>query len=311
MFSWSEFNFNNPKSKNEIMEQIVWYNSCIRVANKPVFMDKCFKAGFLKIKDILRIDGTLYNYEEFVAKYGAVTNFVSYNGLISAIPSTWKGTLKKNSENDPKFLSNYKHIIHLKKISSFVYNQLIHVPKNIIKAKCKWEEKLSMQVDLDNFIHYFTSIYSITWYTKLRSFQYRLLHYAIITNVDLFKWKIIELPKCTFCNEEDESIIHLLYNCTITSKFWNDLKQFLHNLNPTIQFELQVSKIIFSNYAQDIVNQITLIAKQYIYRSRCFKTKPNICEMLRIIKETQNIEKNIASSNDQLDKFNRKWSLII
>ena len=51
--------------------------------------------------------------------------------------------------------------------------------------------------------------------SKLRSFQYRLMFRAIITNKQLFIWKISETQTCSFGCKEIESYEHLFVNCVI------------------------------------------------------------------------------------------------
>ena len=81
------------------------------------------------------------------------------------------------------------------------------------KAKEKWATDLNATLPQDTFSCYFQNIHKCTISTKLRDFQYRLLNQAVITNTHLFKWKIIQTDLCTFCEEQPESILHLLVKC--------------------------------------------------------------------------------------------------
>ena len=145
----------------------------------------------------------------------------------------------------------------------------------------------------------------MTTYTKLRSFQYRLLHHALITNLNLFRWKIVQSPLCTFCDLETEDIIHLLYECPIVKKLWKNIEMWLKNKNVNINFTL--CEIIFNSFHENVINLICTIIKQYIYRSRCFKVKPNINETLKIINEIHSIYKNIAIVQNKIKAHEKKW----
>ena len=45
-----------------------------------------------------------------------------------------------------------------------------------------------------------------------------------MTNRFLCKIKRIETDKCSYCNNESESIAHLLFDCEKVKEFWNMLK---------------------------------------------------------------------------------------
>ena len=69
-------------------------------------------------------------------------------------------------------------------------------------------------------------IYRITNILKYRSFQYRLLQRSLMTNlVHLFKWKIVESEKCSFCKEEKETILHMLFACKYTEQLWIEVQE--------------------------------------------------------------------------------------
>ena len=107
-----------------------------------------------------------------------------------------------------------------------------------------WKNKLNIDIETEDFMAYFININKVTKYTKLQSFQFRLLHCAIITNIDLHKWKIFNSPSCTFCKQENESIIHLLIQCPISYTIWNEIMKWLRN--SSITFEIDTKKILLN-----------------------------------------------------------------
>ena len=100
---------------------------------------------------------------------------------------------------------------------------------------------------------------------------------------------------------------HLLYFCPISQIIWQDVKNWLKTQN--LNIELNIQNVILNNCKEKgIVDLIILIVKQYLYRSRCFKNKPNFQEIVKIISETKNIERYIAIQKNQLTCHNKKWS---
>jgi len=63
--------------------------------------------------------------------------------------------------------------------------------------------------------------------TKLREFQYKLLNLIVFTNKKLYPFKMVGSPLCVFCNEEEESLEHLMYFCKSSTFFWKELLSWL------------------------------------------------------------------------------------
>ena len=61
------------------------------------------------------------------------------------------------------------------------------------------------------------STYSLPFWcskeTKLREFQFKLLHRRITTNDFLYKIGIKQSDSCTFCGEATENLVHLFWSC--------------------------------------------------------------------------------------------------
>ena len=76
----------------------------------------------------------------------------------------------------------------------------------------------------------------------------------------------------------------------------------------TMHFDLE--NIMFNTVYRNrsnIVNLIILIAKQYIYATRCLQSNLNILVFKALVKQIRNVEKFNAMRNDKMDKFAFKW----
>ena len=157
----------------------------------------------------------------------------------------------------------------------------------------------------------FRDIYKVTNVSKLRSFQYRLIHNAIVTNKRMFLWKQIESPNCTFCDRSEENILHLLVNCEYVKSLWE-------NLRPTLKIfskqdlEFNYETILLNKIhpvSGHVSNLLCLVVKQYIYRQRCKKVLPVPGEAKELIYQIRNLEKYIAIKNNTLEKHEKKWGV--
>ena len=140
-------------------------------------------------------------------------------------------------------------------------------------------------------------IKKVTLSTKLRSFQYRLINFALITNVQLSDWKIVAVNTCTFCSKYPEHYLHLFCHCThVVNKIWKSLRKWLKYFC-NIDLELEPQEIIFSCYKdsfQDMVNVIILIMKHFIYVQRCLKGRLEFVALVSKITNYQMLEHFIA-----------------
>ena len=129
----------------------------------------------------------------------------------------------------------------------------------------------------------------------------------------LFVFKKVISPLCSFCKSEDETPLHLFFECTLTQNLWKQLSSFCRQrLNiPT----LTPQSAIFGFYEPQnkneiLINHLLLIFKLYLYNAResnkvnfvCFKAK---------ITNIKDIEENISNlSTQKRKKFCKKWNIV-
>ena len=63
--------------------------------------------------------------------------------------------------------------------------------------------------------------------TKLREFQFKLLHRRIATNDHLYKIGLKQSDPCSFCGGETENLTHLFLRCKNSKSFWGEFSQWL------------------------------------------------------------------------------------
>ena len=59
-----------------------------------------------------------------------------------------------------------------------------------------------------------------------RYFQYKVLKNVLYLNEKLFSFGISETFQCSFCNQDKETIEHLLCHCFVAKALWNGLNTF-------------------------------------------------------------------------------------
>ena len=62
--------------------------------------------------------------------------------------------------------------------------------------------------------------------TYLRSFQYKILNNILFLNKKLFVFRKKNTPLCSFCNKEEETLLHIFSECTYVIYLWQQLATF-------------------------------------------------------------------------------------
>ena len=116
-------------------------------------------------------------------------SFLKYHSLIHEIPSTYKEQIKAINDAQPQNTFTIDRIMKEEKIAQFVYGELIKRDE-VYPEKAYEKNKISYNANINkhSFIELFSIARSCTNSPKLGEFQYRLLHNAIITNIQLKNW---------------------------------------------------------------------------------------------------------------------------
>ena len=91
--------------------------------------------------------------------------------------------------------------------------------------------------------HIYTLPRITTTDSKLRCFQYKILHNTLYLNQKLFLFHKHNTSLCSFCNLEDETVIHLFDHCYKTKRLWCRVIEYF-NINLDIP-PLSPQKAIF------------------------------------------------------------------
>ena len=293
MIAWRKHQ--NPKNETT---DFIWYNSEICIDGKPIFWQSAYEKG-LKYARQLYESGRPHSVIHIQNTYGI--SWIQYNSLISALPTDLRQTLRSGEVVSTDMTCPTSRVL---------YKQLISNEKEMYKKHKDWEHEFGFAINFDMFLQGFKDIYVVTNVPKYRSFQFRLLHRAIITNVHLFRWKKRETNLCTFCEKNKESYLHLFVYCEKVEIIWKQLDEFMKKLNeePT---HFDVDTVMWNRIVparpEHVNNFLCLVTKQYIYRQRCFGKIPSFQELLENIFLVKNIEKHIAAKNSKMIKFTQKW----
>ena len=138
----------------------------------------------------------------------------------------------------------------------------------------------------------------------------KLLNKYLVTNDFLYKIGVVHSSTCSFCGDENESLEHILISCNYAKEFWAEVIKWLVNLKIIIS-NLSKREIILGKPKCDdelFVNQVLLIAKQYLYSCRWNNTFPLFRVFINKLRHIHNLEREIAKFNNKFSDYMKKWN---
>ena len=136
--------------------------------------------------------------------------------------------------------------------------------KDCNKEDLRWEKIYSKPFECSNS-------------SKLRNFQFILLHIRIATNSFLQKLGIKDTDLCMFCMKETETLNHLFWTCEETCKFWTSLEHLLHSekmLSETKEINKLSAFGLNTEPESTFIGFCTLAARYFIYTCRLREISP-------------------------------------
>ena len=308
---WTTLNY---KDNNlDFTSAQIWHNSLIRIENKPIFYKSWFTAGVKDVKDILDTDGkSILSYTAFTAKYKIKTNFLEFYKVVSAV-KLYRQKCSEQPNRGPKTKTFGQTLLASEKACKTVYKSIIEKKATTpLKSQEKWLSKENIIGNANvNWENTYRLPFLCTTETKLRVFQFMFLHRRIATNDFLFKIGLKQADSCSFCGEFTETLAHLFWYCSYTQKFWKDIYQWITQnttLNKSIAFSPLICLGLTDNISDLLLHHLFLIAKRYIYTCKLNNCNPALQVYIQTVMNSMEIEKEIASNNNNMSSFKNKWS---
>ena len=316
--AWSKINYIQTPENQQILLQNLWWNSHIRRDGKPMLNKNMFDKGIKFVKDIYNPSSrTLHTFETLQQCYGRVGNYLDYFALIKAIPKNWLAELRLDPMMPQDIENHLLRSVHgCSKAPKWAYLQIQEKEATPLDgARLKWENNLGISIPMEKWEQLRTQAFKIAKSTKLKDFQFRLLSGKITTNILRAKWTPTISPLCTFCKQQNETLMHIFVNCQHTKKLWSALQKWLE-YQADFRANIQPQDIILNDYKgpqKEFVNTCILVLKQLIYAKKCKQERPLLIEGLRKLHELYIDEKFIAQQKGKkmYEKHQKKWSIYI
>ena len=284
---------------------ILWNNKLIKIKGVTVF-NKCLMHNGIWYATDLFDNGHPIPFRTWVDR-GVMSNkhFLLWRALVQL------GKSKINVKtHEPKIIScnilqNCKYLN--KVISKDVYNQLRTEHISYTNVNIDYYSKY-FNIEAEGWSVIYLLASRVTDDKKLQEFQYKILHRYLPVNSVLFKYQLVQDNLCTFCHLENETIIHLLYECELVKKLWDEIQAWLA-INASTDLKLSPSNIILGDFTTPniLVNLITLLCKRYIFLCKSNNQLPVLSGLLGFLKFNYLVDKGICLKRSRIDSLFNRW----
>ena len=209
----------------------LWQNSLIRVGNRPIHYRSWSSKGVTTVDHLMKDENNFLSFSDFTDRYNIETNFLTFQGVISAVKALWKSNVANLHIGNAIHESITDTFLKMKKPNRLAYKILVSKKqKRPITTQRKWiaDCMLETQENIDWKTVYRTP-FLCTKITKLMVFQFKLLHRRLATNSFLTKINLMDNEQRTFCQNVKETLIHLFWTCEVSTLFWQGFKQWAIN----------------------------------------------------------------------------------
>ena len=306
MFYWQELVNTVPKTKSDVLNQIIWNNRYIKINKKSVFFKDWYQSGVKNVSSLIDDQTKCFlSFQSFQKKFHLDRNFLQYYGLLSAIPSPWKELLKLHTEEPPCSTLNIEGLT-CKTIYNLLINRKNLPPPTADKklVKCGFDPSQRRKV--------YSLPFGATKEVKLSVFQFKVIHNILSTNSLLYKMKKINSPKCPFCPDTEQSISHLFVHCPLAVSFWNEFTEWYrskskkHSMTAFKECEI-IYGILKGSSSPQTLNHLILIGKYFLFICAKNNRKYQFADFVVSVQEKIDLERYIAMRENKLNHFNVKW----
>ena len=318
--SWSKCFKNDPKTLKEILIQPLINNRLIPLKWSTSFVSLLLRKNIILVKDIYKKDGCVKKFSDVVFNQSKQyhQHFMTWTSMMKSIPKKWKEHIKYEKESN--FTVQYDNVSHCminingeikttQQLSSkliytsFIKNLCVNAPKCLLYQK--------NYGDQFNWTDVCLNIYKTSIDCFSRVFQYKIIHDILPVNYRLYKWKVKDSDRCSYCFLQKETVEHLFVECTVEITFYKNVQNWAKSINIILP-ELNSYNVLFGitpwNKNNALANHFLLVYKQILFYHRekgsNYSLLPHFINKLNTV---VHLERIIAKSKNKLTTHDKKW----
>ena len=212
----------------------------------------------------------------FCSIFNININFLEFNGMIHVV----KNFIKKHTEC--KLLKSFSirpiipplfELILKNTSGAKPFYNLINSNNDIPTSQASWESKLLQKVEPTECQNIYILPFTLSKSSTLQWFQYRINHRIIGTNDLLFKMKMTNNDKYTFCKYEVENILHLFWECKISQRVIKEIFSSVF-INPSLTLTKKEFILGIIKETNLMANTLILFVKMFLYSCKMHESIP-------------------------------------
>ena len=317
MESWVKFNHFTPSNDVEVLNEYIFNSNLFLCENKVLKPNSFGLANTNDNYDIKLIDlldsatGKTLDIATLNQKMNWNLNFLQYIRIKSFISVPWIEDLLILPIVTGKKLPNEVYIKVNSKLKAIVKVKTVEIYQELVTRVSKPPTSTAIWVNLFSFLekHEWSVSFELP-YKILREpyFQYKILHRIVNCGDNLFKWNIIDSPKCHYCTLID-TIEHHFYYCEVSQAFWENLEMKLKDIYDT-ELKLAICDILLglnleNSSLSHCINTVIIWGKWYINKNKNLHNSVHINDFLKIVKSKLQILEKVYSKEKKIKKFNK------
>jgi len=232
------------------------------------------------------------------------------------IPRNIINILKRSDPNTeqtklPKLLlhGEWKDTI---KIKSRVITEYLNSKSTTEPDLTRISRAIDINIDTEKKINLFKRLFKLKLDPYSRQFQFRLLNNNIYLNRRLYKFKVVDSPRSSFCLLELESLEHFYLKCTKTRQIWTDLERWWRQETNTDTITLTDERILIGTTEDiphaELLDVLLIDANIELYHARKNGNPPDIKKITNKFTNRRKTEEINARKNRRLQQYKVKWS---
>lgn len=254
--------------------------------------------------------GQVLTREALKAKFGISMTFLCYSSLLKSLPESVKFQKASNVQK-PIIPLRMNLVLNDRNFSRFAYNGIsvesrkVEFVQSIEKLKHKWLRDVGY-FDGGSF----ETVMKVTHSTRYQFFHYKLVNRIITTNRFLKIINVRDDDKCTFCDQETETLAHMFWFCPDVQAFISEVSSYLR-LQHQINIIFEPKTWFFLGGLTSIESLIVTIAKLVIYEARLAGSIPNVIHFSNKLRREAEVEITGARLRNNQKSFETKWGSLV
>ena len=229
---WKEIKHEPTSSKEDILNQYLWYNDKIKINQAPIYSRRLDDCGIKKLGHITNDDGSIKSYTDICLTYNIDKRMVNppfYDKIVRAVPANWKEAIQEREVctlDDNCYVSVNGDKVELQNLGhKELYKALVTKKLDRSTAHRKYTETYNFNEEEWTTIYQMPHTLSIS--NKAKELHYKIVHGYVATNRLLHKMNIIDSDICDFCDQQEQTLCHLFYECRLVKEFWASVQSWL------------------------------------------------------------------------------------